>query len=106
MTINFEQGNFAVYESKKEKGRAELETLKYFNNYDKACAHMSRRLIEEVYETKNLCGYEHENTIYQEAERTPIKDRGFIIKEKTTGDNVLVELLFVSPTALISPYDF
>ena len=106
MTINFEQGIFAVYESKKEKGHKKIETLKYFSDYNKACTYTAKRLIDEVYETPNICGYEHENTTYQEAKRTRLRDRGFVIKEKTTGRNILAVSLFVSPTVVLSPYHF
>ncbi len=106
MTIDFEKGNFVVYEGKKAKGQERLNSLKYFDNFNEANTYMANRLITEVYESDDICGYTPEEITIEEAERTSLKYSGALIREKKTNEFVLILSLFVSPTAVISPYDF
>ena len=105
MTIDFTKGNFAVYESKTEKGQEEVETLKYFNDYQDARKHMAKRLIEVTQETETICGYDPKDTRYYEAERDSIKDCGSIIKEVNTGKNIWILYLFINPAIEFNYYE-
>ena len=105
MIINFEKGNFVVYENKTEKDKEEVETVKYFSNHQQAREHMSRRLLEEMYEIETICGYNPDDVKYYEVLGDAIKDCGGIIKETKTGKIIFELSLFISPAANFNPYE-
>ena len=105
MTINFEKGDFVVYESKIEKGNKEVKSAKSFTDYKQAREHMSKRWIEETYEAETICGYNPEETKYYEATADGIKDCGVIVKKKTTGEIIFELSLFICPAANFNPYE-
>ena len=106
MIIDFTKGNFVVYENKTEKGKDEVETVKYFNDYKGARAHMAKRLLDESYETDTIFGYAPEEVTFLECDRDRLKDCGSLLKHTTTGKTIYVASLFINPDEHFDPYKF
>lgn len=97
MKIEFKKGDFAVYESKAEKGKEEVENVKYFDDYNQACEYIVKRWVDETQSTELICGYNREEVEFIEETPDYIRERGIIVREIKSKNIILNLSLFISP---------